>query len=493
VRDAAIDYLVDPQTLVDTFIDNSFLAFTALALLKLLYAYTSVPVFLALTALSVVLILLLYSLDRSLLFLYRKILTDDLLSTILALLIFVTTTIFITLFLLTQGTLDGFMGAKNVGSYLHSEASNSEALSVHWDSAITAVNDAAVGAYSTLATTYSNATWFPTINETIAPWFVNDTFVLLLESDDASGMAESCDMNAIGDSCVADASESSSPNFFASTIDFKALKHQLVNLDISTDQVSAYLNVAVATAGGGAAMLSDTLNILTNIIDNISDAIIKVVMFLTFLILLLQTPSDILTTLIVELTPTTSLSTKLAISTALRESLMGVLMMPLRLASARSCCMVIFLTAGGGYHVFFSALLCFLHAVAPVAPSYLICLPWVIVWFAQGRYVTAVLVLVAIKSSIGYTDDRLFTMHSSNINPLFTSLSILMGYKAFGFQGVLLGPLCLTLMNLMRVGVSVAEMFNLEGRESFGAGEVGVGGSKKRAVGLQDMLFGNSE
>ena len=62
----------------------------------------------------------------------------------------------------------------------------------------------------------------------------------------------------------------------------------------------------------------------------------------------------------------------------------------------------------------------------------------------KERYGSAVLALVTIKVAIGSLDDIIYASHLTTLNPVFTSLSLLLGFRAFGSIGVLLGPLCLT-------------------------------------------------
>jgi hypothetical protein len=83
------------------------------------------------------------------------------------------------------------------------------------------------------------------------------------------------------------------------------------------------------------------------------------------------------------------------------------------------------------------------------------------------RYLPAAVVFLGIKICLSIADDRLYERHLRSVNPLFTSLSILLGFRAFGAKGVLIGPLCLTMMVLCYVGLKAAEAKNMEvGRAS---------------------------
>jgi predicted PurR-regulated permease PerM len=108
--------------------------------------------------------------------------------------------------------------------------------------------------------------------------------------------------------------------------------------------------------------------------------------------------------------------------------LCGVLLLPLKLAATHAVVIVSFMSLFGAKHSFLAAGLSFLQAFFPIAPAFLIPVPWALGLVMEGAWVRGVLCFVGVKAALSWCDERVMRKQVG-INPMFTSLSVLMGYK----------------------------------------------------------------
>lgn len=183
--------------------------------------------------------------------------------------------------------------------------------------------------------------------------------------------------------------------------------------------------LSVASLLAAASTLVDFTGSMASLFSAISDSAVSAILFVSVLLLLLNSPTDPLTSVFTDLLPTSFPLHPSYIVTALT----GVLLLPLKLAATHAVVTVMFITIVGGKYAFLSAAVSFLHAFFPIAPAWLIPLPWAVALAVEGSWLRGVFCFVSIKAALSICDEKVYQNQLGSVNPLFTSLSVLFGYR----------------------------------------------------------------
>ena len=158
----------------------------------------------------------------------------------------------------------------------------------------------------------------------------------------------------------------------------------------------SYINIGKS----GGEFLVSSCSMLLSAVSCISGISVQLILFVSFLVFLLSFPEDPLHSLLSDMLPTRILGYSVDL---INESLGGVLLLPLSLASSHSCVLTLLIYLFSGKFHLLAPLLSFLQALAPVAPAWLIPLPWVLSLLVKRSFVRAALLFFGAKVSTGQT------------------------------------------------------------------------------------------
>lgn len=217
------------------------------------------------------------------------------------------------------------------------------------------------------------------------------------------------------------------PSIGFSTITFSNLtataKEAIMSLNLTSAEMTSYMNVG---AKSGKVMASTLINFTDSMFALFSESAASFILFVSVVMLLLNSPYDPLTKLFTDLLPQ---SFPPSTPSYISEMLCGVLLLPLKLAATHAVVIVSFISLFGAKHSFLAAGLSFLQAFFPIAPAFLIPVPWALCLVIEGAWARGLLCFVGVKAALSWCDERVMRKQVGMVNPMFTSLSVLMGYR----------------------------------------------------------------
>eukprot|EP00520_Triparma_pacifica_P017989 CAMPEP_0118646846 /NCGR_PEP_ID=MMETSP0785-20121206/8284_1 /TAXON_ID=91992 /ORGANISM="Bolidomonas pacifica, Strain CCMP 1866" /LENGTH=614 /DNA_ID=CAMNT_0006538887 /DNA_START=35 /DNA_END=1875 /DNA_ORIENTATION=+ len=412
----------DFSIILNSVCDHPFIALIVLCSVYLYVFHLFHPLFLFLkTLLFTILAIVLHLFDKSLFFSYHRIFTDDTLSSILTISEVFLATSFLSTFILTQGIMDGTEAVRKIGNWIKSELEDD--VGSQWESVLGIIAEQIESANAT----YSNTTW----------WGVVEPVVTGIIS---------------GRKKVSTPSRQAPSSMLTLTNLTSTVKEAVMSLNLTSADLTQYMDVGASSGKVMLSTLVDFVGTMIGLFSAISDYAVSLILFISVVMFLLNSPSDPLTLIFTDLLPHSLPSTPSYIT----EMLCNVLLLPLKLAATHAVIIVTIVSLMGGKHSFLSAGLCFLQAFFPIAPAFLIPVPWALSLVVEGSWVRGLLCFVGVKAAMSYCDERVMRSQVG-ISPLFTSLSVLLGYRSFGRNGVLCGPLILCAIKLVYEGIRAAE------------------------------------
>jgi len=210
---------------------------------------------------------------------------------------------------------------------------------------------------------------------------------------------------------------------------------------------------AVQAATKSTGIFKDVLLQVLMVIISLMDVGLQAVLFMTVLYYLLSNERSVLRIFVYDVVPVPEVM-KHSIFEACRETIFVILMLPFKMAFFHSIFVFVVFSCLGSPFKYFATALVALFTVVPVFPAGFVPLPWAMSAAFRGDYFIAGFYGFGVNYLMGYIDWCLYEGQlDGKVHPYVTALSVGLGYSTFGVKGLLIGPLIIcgavVLMNLM--------------------------------------------
>ncbi len=177
-------------------------------------------------------------------------------------------------------------------------------------------------------------------------------------------------------------------------------------------------------------------------------------LFMYFLMQMLTSKSDTLAMIVRMALPGVNEQYQDLLTAKLRLTLQGVFFLPIQMSSINAA-----VTLGSGLifgidFVFFATIITFLMSMLQIlgGATFLVCIPWSLALLAKSGWLYATAYFAIHVICFNVFDGALygsFAARGEIQSPLFTALSIGLGFFTFGLQGILFGPLLVCILGMV--------------------------------------------
>jgi len=189
-------------------------------------------------------------------------------------------------------------------------------------------------------------------------------------------------------------------------------------------------------------MLSTILNYIVFVCVSLLSYGFSVLLFLSCLFYLLQSENDGIS-LVVNLLPV-SVETRTKISSALANSVQGVFLVTFKICVFHSLFTWLTFSMAGVNFVYLSTFMSGLFSIIPFLGSWVVSLYAALELYTTGHWVSAIF-MVTLHYAVSWWVDPAIYSEIPNSHPYLVGLSIISGLYVFDIEGVLIGPLLVTI------------------------------------------------
>ncbi|CAM9178270.1 unnamed protein product [Chrysoparadoxa australica] len=434
-----------------------------LILLSHIVSWAGIATYMLVIALPVVLVLFL--LDRKI-FIYRRVISDGALSSLVVMFVFFACSSFIFFFLGTESLLEGLTVVDRASSWVQVTLDDHDVkatLSSHLGHGADLIKDTV----ASLEAEYNNTMWWGPVKE-MAQNYIEHGTIMTGGGNNSTGVISATDSLPEAMVPLMGSGQASPSAAFA------MLKDALKDWDIHVSFSGVLKAMTHATRGGHLTMklFGTTVQSLLMGLGLGFSIGFKTILFFTIVWYMLRTES-LVKRISQDFFPMSSQEQKDEAVKVLRQSIEGVFFCIPTIACFHGVITLSSFTLIGVEFPFFATFLSVLLSVLPIMdPSYVF-MPWAIALGSSGDYPRALLLVlcnVCLSSSVARQVVNTSVLGpSSAFMTYLTVLSIFMGFTVFGVQGVFAGPLVLVLGNLIYRGLDyIADVLATQNQEAPG-------------------------
>uniref|UniRef100_K3WJZ1 Transmembrane protein n=1 Tax=Globisporangium ultimum (strain ATCC 200006 / CBS 805.95 / DAOM BR144) TaxID=431595 RepID=K3WJZ1_GLOUD len=370
----------------------------------------------------IVMLSLIKILDRRI-FYYRYFISDEVLVSMLLILGFFATGIFVVLYLGTESYLEGSRAASDLSDWIQKNFINDERTRQMWSEQVSNSRAMVSTALSGIENTYNDTMWWPPLKSVVKSYYL----------DSKVGDGNSTNQVSLY-------SRFSLPENMTliEAVTFAYAKVDSVNLTSVqlTDWTSKGLEVSSIAFGSVVQLI---LLLVTLLFAFVSMGI-RAFFFISSLFYLLCTKWDPIERFVEDLLPI-AVDKRPDIVRSLRKVVEGVFFLPLKMSSIHAIVTLVSFTIVNADFMYLATTFTFFISIVPIIPPYLVCVPWVISIGITSSVVKAIALFGVQYFAFTVLDDMLYEKSIVALNSYVSALSVVFGVYVFGFEGVIFGPL----------------------------------------------------
>ena len=170
------------------------------------------------------------------------------------------------------------------------------------------------------------------------------------------------------------------------------------------------------------------------------------IVFFTITFYMLSAEQDVLTLLVEKIHPAATSE----MLQRMRDTVDAAIIMPISGASRNAIFLLLVYWALDLPCAHIACVGVVLFTLFPLFYAWVVCLPWVLVWCFTGRWVTGLLLLVAMVLILsGHTEREIMLQKQTGIGDYVHAFSLCLGVYVFGINGVLFGPMLVCVAKLL--------------------------------------------
>lgn len=411
------------RTAKELFLNYGIFVFSMVGAVSIwMRAYSWVSFLHASIGVWIVVLTLIKILDRRV-FYYRYFISDEVLVSMLLILGFFITGIFVMFYLGTESYMEGSRAASDLSNWVQTNFINDERTREVWSEQVANSRAMISAALSGVEENYNETMWWPPLKSLVKTYYL----------DPKVG-----DGNSTASEPLFSTLSLPSNMTLMEAIALAYAKVDSVNLTSVqlTDWTAKGLEVSSIAFGSVAQLV---FLVFTLIIAFVSMGI-RAFFFISSLFYLLCTNWDPIERFVEDLLPI-QVDKRPHVAHSLRKVVEGVFFLPLKMSSLHALVTLVSFTIVNADFVYLATTFTFLISIVPIIPPYLVCLPWVISIWVTSSFVKAIALFAVQYFAFTMLDEMLYEKSIVALNSYVSALSVVFGVYVFGFEGVIFGPL----------------------------------------------------